>query len=281
MQMKKAAFGLLVLAGISSCTPKVYQSLDWQTKQVVADGKVQEWTIPLRFYDDKTKINYTITNDQQNLYLCMKVMAPETQLKILRGGIEFRVDTLGGTKYPISFSFPLAGQPSMPGEPRGGVGDAGMNGHPNKDSFRQHLVEQAQEAELVGFKRELNGMVHVHNNPYGISAAISIDNAGMMYYEAVIPFHTFYRNALSKDDASRVFGFMVQVNGVSQPMKHEGESGEGSSNRYMGGRGMYGNGGGMGGGRRGGGMHGEGFAHGNVDMSSASKLELKMKLSVH
>lgn len=283
--MKRFTFGTLVLLGFTACAPKVFQSLDWQSKVVVADGKIDEWPNPLRFYDDKSKVNYTITNDNNNLYICMKVVSPETQIKIVRGGVELKIDTLGNTKYPISFNYPIAGQPATfemdkrDGEEQGAA-------RPKREELKNRMVEQAQEAELVGFKNHLNGIINLHKNQYGIAASIEFDKSGVLFYEAIIPFKTFYKDALSKSDINKVFAFQIKLNAINSTSKHGGGTGGEISNRYSGGRGMYGRemghrAGGLGGGMHRNGIPSEGFAGVGADMNNPNKIEMVMKLSVH
>lgn len=283
--MKRFTFGTLVLLGFTACSPKVYQSLDWQSKVVVADGKIDEWPNPLRFYDDKSKVNYTITNDNNNLYICMKVVSPETQIKIVRGGVELKIDTLGNTKYPISFNYPIAGQPATfemdkrDGEEQGAA-------RPKREELKNRMVEQAQEAELVGFKNHLNGIINLHKNQYGIAACIEFDKSGVLFYEAIIPFKTFYKDALSKSDINKVYAFQIKLNAINSTSKHGGSTGGEIGNRYSGGRGMYERemehrAGGLGGGMHRNGIPSEGFAGGGADMNNPNKIEMVMKLSVH
>ena len=106
--MKQTCLALLILCIFSSFTHKIYDSLVWQSKKVKVDGKINEWPNPLRFYNDKSKVNYTITNDRKNLYICMKISDVTAQIKALRGGMEFRIDTMGKKSFPIALIYPIA-----------------------------------------------------------------------------------------------------------------------------------------------------------------------------
>ena len=86
-----------------SCSPKTYDSLEWQGTDVGIDGIINDWSNPLRFYDYKSKINYSISNNLKNIYLCIKISDRPTQMKILRAGMEFRIDPLGKKSFPVSF----------------------------------------------------------------------------------------------------------------------------------------------------------------------------------
>jgi hypothetical protein len=286
--MKQICLVLLILCLFTSCLPKVYDSLDWQSNKVTVDGKITEWPNPLRFYNDKSKINYTITNDRRNLYICMKIADITAQIKVLRGGMEFRIDTLGKTSFPVALIYPIANH-QMTMRNRGET-QTGRNPRekPEPSSLAQNLLIQAKDLELVGFKPPLGGLLSLFNTSYGILAAMDIDSLGIMYYEAVIPFRTFYKDELTVADTNRVFAYEIKVNAVPAPQSQGGGSrgGGGGAHGGMGGGGFGGGmGGHHGGGMGGGGMHGGGQRSSssntsdNSDLYNTSKVTTKMKFS--
>ena len=270
--MKQISLALFVLCLFSSCSHKVYDSLNWQSNKVTVDGKIPEWSNPLRFYNDKSKINYTITNDRRNLYVCMKISDVTEQIKIFRGGMEFRIDTLGKKSFPVALIYPIANhQMTMRNR---GESQTGRNPkeRPEHSSMAQNLLIQAKELELVGFKPPLGGILSLFNTSYGILAAMDLDSLGIMYYEAVIPFRTFLKDELTPADSNKVFSYEIKVNGVPAPQSHEGGDGSrGMGGGSHGGIGM--SGGGMGGGHHGGGMGGSGMHGGGQRSSSGNTSE--------
>jgi len=284
---------LFVLFLFSSCSQKVYRSLEWQSTRVTADGWIIEWPDQLRFIDDKTKISYAISNDLHNLYLCMRVADPTSKMKIIHGGMEFRIDTLGKNAFPIAFVFPTANEIVMAQDKRGlSQKDDNRGAKPAHPAMKQKILSPATEAQLVGFKHQFNGTVSLVKNTLGISAAINIDSLDVLCYEAIIPLNTFYKNELTKADTGRVFNYEIKINALPAPSTHEGGGGGGGGGRGMSGGG---GGGGMGGGSRGGGQHGGmggGGSHGgehrgsgsyvaqNADLYVTSKVINKMKFSV-
>ena len=273
------AFVLLICCLFFSCSHKVYDALDWQVNKVTADGKISEWSNPLRFYDAKSKINYTISNDKQNLYVCMKISDETAQIKILQGGMELKIDTTGKKVFPIEFKYPLENH-QMPQHKKGESknGSNSENNHtenPGRSSLKLKLVSQATDVQLIGFKPPLGGILPLYNTSSGISSAINIDSTGIMYYEAIIPFNTFYKSELNPSDTNRIFNYEIIVNALPAPPMREG----GGGGMGCGGRGM---GGGMRGGGMGGGMHGGGGggnSPGNSELYSANHVSVKMKLS--
>ena len=296
--MNKIITGFLLVCCISSCSDKIYYSTNWQSKPVTIDGKLSEWSNPLRFYDQESGINYTIANDNHNLYFCCSISNESLQTKILRSGLEFGIDTLGKKSFPVAIKFP-AGNSQVPDLMRNSNSTpaSGTTARPDRSTFRLKLLAEATEIELTGFKSSI-GKIIILTKPdnSGISAAINFDQKGIMNYEAVIPFSAFYKKELIPSDSNTVFNYQIRVKPV--PGSTGGESGHGGGMRsgsgggMGGGGGMRGGGGGMHGG--GGGMHGGGMGGGGTrgegtsneyqgqkgaSMSSMTKTSIKLKLA--
>jgi hypothetical protein len=298
--MKKIVSVFFVICFLISCTNKIYNSSSWQSKKITVDGKIPEWSNPLRFYDQETGINYSISNDRYNLYFCCSISNEFLQTKILRSGLEFGIDTLGKKSFPVGIKYPVGNIPDL--EPKTNINtqtNAGTNERPNRSAYKLKLLAEATEMQLVGFKPRLGKIISLSSpNNTGISAAINIDEKGSMNIEAVIPFSTFYKNELTPSDSNTIFNFRIKVNPVSttnnSPNRNGGMSG-GGMRGGMGGGGMRG--GGMGGGMRGGGMGGGGMRGGgiygnrsgndyggngyqrNANMSGTTKTTIKLKLA--
>ena len=127
----------------------------------------------------------------------------------------------------------------------------------DRSTLQLKLLAEAREIELTGFKSRFGKIISlsVPNNS-GISVAINFEMNGIMNYEAVIPFSTFYKKELTPSDSSTIFNFQIKVNAV--PNSNDGSNNSGG----MRGGGMRG--GGMGGG---GGMHGGGMRGGGMGLS--------------
>ena len=260
--MKKIVPAFFIMCFIISCTKSLLSSSDWQNKKVTVDGNIPEWSVPLRFYDEKNGINYTISNDHQNLYLCCSISNEQLQLKILYSGIEFAIDTLGKKTFPIRIKYPLSTNLNPVLIKNTNTQTAsGSKGKFDRSAFKLKLLAEETDMQLTGFKPPLVRVISMSDqNKTGISAAIDFDKMGTMCYEAVIPFSTFYKNELTPTDSNIVFNYRIKVN--PSPNINSGQSrGNGMRGGGMGGGGMRG--GGMRGGEMsGGGMHGSGM-HGS------------------
>jgi hypothetical protein len=296
--MKRYISAIFSICLFVSCTSKIYDSAGWQSKKVTIDGKINEWSNPLRFYDQETGISYNISNDRNNIYFAASISNEFLQTKILRSGLEFRIDTLGKKSFGVSIKYPIGNllvtdhRPNIP--PTKEV----MDKRQDRSSFKLTLLAEATEIQLVGFKPGLGKIIPLASNYSGISAAINFDANGIMNYEAVIPFSTFYKAEFLPADSSKVFNFQIKVNPVANSGNPSGNSG-GTRSGGMRGGGMGGGmrGGGMGGGgMRGGGMGGGGMRGGgmnggrsgnfesndyqrNSNLSGVTKTTIKLKLS--
>jgi hypothetical protein len=270
-----ASIPLLFIAACSS--PLIYSSV-WQSKPVTVDGKAKEWKIPLDYFDDKTKLNFTVTNDKNNLYVCVRATEDETQKGIIHTGLQIWIDTTGGKKNQVGIQFPIIersanslsssrSQNSDSYEPSS-ASSGNSDNRVIANSLRKHYQGTEKQIKLSGFTNASNGLSEVPNL-YGINACLNWDTNSIMIYEACIPFSTFYKASLSPSDSNKVLGisFVVTVS----PRNHGGEGGGGHS--HGGGMG----GGGMGGGMGGGGMHGGGGQGGGGGSSSPEVLTANIK----
>jgi hypothetical protein len=289
--MKKIIGAIFIMFLCISCAKKLYNSADWQSKKVTIDGKNTEWSNPLRFYDEKNRISYSISNDRQNLYLCCSISDEAMQIKILRSGLEFGIDILGKKSFPVTFVYPFGNAAlPVPGRNTSPQTDAGSNQRISRSVFKYQLIAEAKEIQLIGFNPAVGRFISLTGQEtYGISAAINIDEKGVLVYEAVIPFSTFYKNELTPSDSDKVFNYRIKINPVQG-----GTSGGGSRGGGMGGGGMrgggMGGGGMMGGGMRGGmgggmygrnsyGNNGENGYQRNASSSGPTKITMKLRLA--
>ncbi len=262
---KKIGVGIVLTFAVS-CTHYVYIARSpWQKTAVIADGKPNEWPTPLKYYDEKSKLQFAVTNDFENLYFCIKATEEQTQSKILRAGMQIWIDTTGkdlnrvGILFPLSSAVRRADDNPAPKEAGNGENKTERNSGKKQDisGSRKKFLNEYKEMELSGFKPPINGMNPIQNS-YGIAVNINWDSSGIMTYEAVVPFKTFFKDALAASDSLKLLGFSIVLNALPMP---EGHSGGGGGHGGGGGGGM--GGGGMGGtGMGGGGMRGGGGGHG-------------------
>jgi len=282
----------LILFILASCKAPLYQT-KWQDHEVVADGNPQEWKIPLRFYDSKSKLSYTVTNDLENLYICIRVTDDAGQVKIMKAGMQIWIDTSGSNKETTGILFPqrTREQTDAPAQSSDSKDKRPDGRKINMKSLRSSFQKDYKEMQLTGFKAPIRGSIPLQND-FGINLGINwdanrYDSSYIMIYEAVIPFKTFYKNKLTSADSLKKIGISIIVNQLPHPpVKGGGSRGGGGGGGGMGGGGMRGGGGmgggGMGGGgRRGGGGGGRSAPEVQNPLYETNKVKMRMQLTLH
>jgi hypothetical protein len=253
MKITKLFHGIAILILFVSCKAPLYET-KWQDHEVVADGNPKEWKIPLRFYDNKSKLSYTVTNDLDNLYICIRITDDASQIKVMRAGMQIWLDTTGSNKQTTGILFPkrISQQPDPVPQNSETNSKRTSGGHQvNMKHLRTDFQREYKEMQVTGFKAPIRGALPLQND-FGINIGINwdanrYDSSFIMIYEAVIPFKTFYKNKLTLTDSVKKFGVSIIVSQLPYaPGKSGGARGGGGSG--MAGGGMRG--GGMGGGWR-------------------------------
>ncbi|MFI5141286.1 MAG: hypothetical protein ACHQII_02920 [Bacteroidia bacterium] len=302
--MYKKLFAVISISLVfffSACSPKALYQTTWESTPVVADGDPKEWRIPLRFYDSDTKLNYTLSNDDERIYLCVRIVDELSQAKVIRNGLNIWFDTLAKKNKQCGILFPVPdkGRDEYQTDGASGDGDGGHNrgggkrGGGDVDAVKKKFLRQANQMQLINFKKGIPDYL-APENEYGINVSINWDVNNIMIYEASIPFKTFYKPALVAADSLRNIDFSMTIHGFPTPEKKDdgnsgGGGGSGMGGGMPGGGGMGGGmngagrggmgGGGMGGGRGGGaGMRGAGSAEVNP-MYETKSFWVKVRLS--
>jgi hypothetical protein len=237
---------------VVGCSPKLAPPGHYQDSTVIADGNPNDWTLPLRFSNASFTMQYNVTNDGKNLYVCVSSGTVSTQLRILRSGMTIYFDPKGEKNKNISIHFPIQKRPDPGSETHvRGNGSSGYNAGPQL----QELLLQSDYYNTTGFLDMENGQFAVADTKAPIRVAIKFNNDdSLLVYEAIIPI----KNILGPDWVSRVAkkNFSVGVFIDATPGT-SGGAGGGGPRPGMGMRGMGMRGMGMGGGRRYGGSPGQ------------------------
>ncbi len=258
---------LTLLAFVQACATKQYDHTSWNT--AAADSTaVPRQHVPLKMYDRNSKLNYDIANDRENLYVYIKTADPLTQTRISRAGMQLAIDPQGKKLFPVSIDYPLAHVRELPvsREEMRPARDPGSRAERRK----QAMLSQTQMI-LSGF-REANGPQALET-PDGIRVSIDWSPDGMMYYEARIPFKTFYKEQISASDTLKPFNFRITLNALPSM------GGEGFAGGPPPGGGGFPGGGGPGGPPPGGGQPGGSMGGMNSSLFVESNISFRMKLS--
>ncbi len=253
----------LILSALNTFAQKdTKQYMQKAPANVNVDGRLTEWGDSLALYDIKTKLNYTVANNDTDLYVIVYVTDPKLRRKIMAAGITVSVNAEGKKHKAFSLTYPV---------PDGKAIFKPHTGDDDGEGIQKPSLLQSTTIKVAGFK-EVESDVITTNNTYGFKAAIKLDDKHNLVYETAIPIKMLNIKPGKNDELE----INVQVNGIARPAK--GEGAEGGGGRGMGGGGM---GGGGRGGRHGGGGGGT-AGQGRTDssgMGEAADFWVKLALN--
>ena len=164
---------------------------------IKVDGKPTEWNNQLQAYNKAIECYYTISNENNNLYLTVQATDLDIANKIICRGITLTVNGTGKMKDQkgAAITFPVLNVDAFPrgqrGEPYAGMA---MNldkpdGWP-ADSFmvilNKDLSSKAKDIKVKGVKEITDSLISIYN-PYGIKAVALFDNKTIFTYELAVP----------------------------------------------------------------------------------------------
>src|ERR1700739_92720 len=207
------AISVLLLIG---CAPAYIYKTNWQTTPVVIDGKTNDWEVPLRFFDTKTKLNYSVSNDAENLYICIRATDDDNVSGITRRGLQIWIDTTGKRSHQVGILCPIPKKNgstlSENGEKHGDNEASGGSEEPTQSYIgipdtskltRMHnrFIENAKQMHVSGFKTVPDGVLALPDI-YGINLGVSWNNSNILVYEVSIPLKSFLKYPLLPSDSS-------------------------------------------------------------------------------
>lgn len=246
-----SAFTVLFLVG---CSPKLYPVGSFQSSPILVDGNAIDWELPLRFGSEKEALRYSITNDNENIYVCVASDFMPTQMRMLRAGIAIYVDVKGKEGKSMGVNFPFMGKKrnAAPVPMDKNQQSNLRKGNFNDENIKKLALMEANMFKSFGFLNNANGIFELAAiNP--IKIGVNYDINDILIIEARIPIKIFYDKELNAQNAPNI-SVGVELNSIPG-----GEANRGGQMGGGGGGGMSrGGGGGM---SRGG---GGGMSRGNI-----------------
>lgn len=197
-----ATLALMFSAGICNA-----QTLNLKSapKTVAIDGDAKEWSDSLDYTNNTVKLNYTLANDKDNLYLVVKTKAKDIQGDILGSGVTLSIDTKDRKRSTYAVTFPVSGDDA--------IGYINMNADQIKLKV-QYIRFKKIKAE--GFK-DIDEPLLTTDNTNGIKVAITYDTNGYLIYEEAIPLNLFHAGDL----ISKEWAFNIKLNGLQSHIVEE------------------------------------------------------------
>ena len=247
------------LSGYGQKLKSVQVESVWAPANIKVDGKLNEWDDTFHAYNPATSLNYTLSNDANNLYLTIKSEDQANNNKIAGGGLDITINTEDKKKEKDAFelTYPMPNKDLIANlmQRRGGRGGGGGGGgrpftidSTTLAMIHKKTIEGATDIALAGFKNISDSVVSIYNL-YGIKAGIAFNAKGDLTYELAIPLKLLGLSA----DNPKEFYYNIRIDAVQFSNNNDRNQG---NNRGGGFGGPPGGGFGGGGGGRGGGFNG-------------------------
>ncbi len=227
----------------------------WQENSLIIDGSKRDWENNLKYFKEQ-KVAVGITNDNQNLYLCLVVSGNARIMNLLRAGLTtwFKPQNSDGEtfgiQYPIHNSTPV-------------IKDFGKYSNETDFEKRQKEIQNKLLIEQNEFLVLNEDNYPLYASPLkgenGIEVRIGLE-FNQLVYELKIPLNGGKESLLKMNTASHDEIKIGFISGhIEKPEKRPGSMGMSPGNQ----RGM-----GMGGGRRGGMNSGHQHQMGNSSLQA-------------
>ena len=188
--------------------PHIQTGNQWLPATSQIDGKLSEWKGMLQAYNKATRMEYTMANDNKNLYLAIRSTDKAITAKILAGGISFLLNTSGKNNVnerPV-ITFPATNSIRTSGT--------------NSQSFKiltdstdiRKAILNLKGIKTLRYKGITDSLVSIYN-PYGIKTKLSYSNKALIA-ELIIPLNLI---GLSYEE-SAAFTYTIRLNGVPYPI---------------------------------------------------------------
>ncbi len=213
---------IIPLAANAQKLPNTQQGSVRAPQNIKIDGKTGEWDNQFKAYNHATDIFYTLSNDDENLYLTVQATDPAVIRKIISGGVCLTVQPSGkktdkdGMRvvYPVTIATQAKGMVvSVMTLKRNAVSDNAQLTDKEADSVmmarNKQFSQRSKWIGTLGFK-DLDSLISVYNED-GIKAAGRYDAKGAFTCELSVNLKLL---GLSVNNPAK-FSYHILLNGVS------------------------------------------------------------------
>lgn len=226
----KALLSFLVLGNISLITkaqklPQVQQTSKFAPADIKIDGKTTEWKDEFQAYNMNNRIYYTISNDDDNLYLTVRTSDGYGNEKAIFG-ISFTVklpdEKSNKSKENIKVTFPPLSEVRKTTPLRLAMeterklrGDTTNVAKKKVDSLllfvNKYMNEAFKEINVTGIKNIPEHSISIYNTE-GIKVAVQLNEHFQYTYELAIPLK-YLGNSINN---GQKFNYNIKMNGIPQ-----------------------------------------------------------------
>ena len=190
------------------------QPVNWQKNIITVDGNDNEWEKPLRYRDLEEKLSYSISYDNNNVYICFKTNNNILQFKILHSGLIVYLNKYGQKRETAGIYFPIGRKPGIKEQ---GIFSPVGGGKPpllSSDlSVKKEMLSKQNEYLLFGFAKSDGQYGYEKQNEDDIVVRVGFNELQELVYEASVPLRAIFHHMPSLNySASRnlAIGFFVR-----------------------------------------------------------------------
>jgi Tfp pilus assembly protein PilZ len=243
-----ATVALLASCGSSRQAASDSGTAGFQSQPITIDGSDKDWKRPLPYSISSEKVSYSITNDNEYLYILLETKNPQQQQKIIQGGMTVWVNTSAekSESNAVGIGYPLETRVDH---------DRQIMEEARPDRYKSNkpvTLEDKREYALYGFAGDSTGSYTYgdDDNPQGVKMRMDYTNDGDLIYEAALPLKTLYPNhASSSSYAAKSVAVGIFIEGLPPDAQVARDGGGGGPAIGVGGGvgfGSFGSGGGIG-----------------------------------
>jgi len=217
----------------------------WQSRPLDIDGSDRDWANPLPYNVKAERVSYSISNDDQNLYVLLSTADRQEQQKIIQGGMSVWVNPKGEENKgdAVGIGYPLD-EHSDPDR------KLMEEAQPQRYQAKQPVtLEQKKTYSLYGFSRDssIQSYTYGDTNVAGVRMQMDFNNDGVLIYEAAIPLQAIYSGVTPPYPAHHLtVGIFIEPLPATARIPRDGGGTSGLSFGLGGGMGTFGSGAGMG-----------------------------------
>jgi hypothetical protein len=213
---------MIIISAIAQKLPNVQEKSLRAPATIKVDGKPTEWNNQLQAYNKTTEVFYTLSNDNDKLYLTVQASNLDIINKIVCGGVTLTINGSGKMKDQggIAVTYPVIEIDNKYNGPPISFMQILQVEEDNEiyrkklDSFmvffNKKFAEKAKDIRVEGLGEIPNRLISIYN-PEGIKTAALIDNKRLFTYELSVPLK-FLGSALN---ASKPFNYSIKLSGMN------------------------------------------------------------------
>lgn len=222
VQINKVLLAVMVIVPFSTFAqklPKIQQSSVYTPATIKIDGKANEWNQKFEAYHPTNRIFYTVSNDNENLYLTVKATEAVAVKKIFVDGLTLTLLNNRQRKLPkgaeaITITYPSTAV-TYTGIERaaGDYADLMEDSLINKDKItlltnttNRKILTTFQKIQVKGIKEITDSLTL--KNSFGMQALAQFNKVMELTYELAVPLKYLGLNG------STVISYNMKLNGV-------------------------------------------------------------------